>query len=294
MPGAGASNAGAGSRRASTGVRALGAGSGDRTGNACGTMASAMCHLFALSASAPRTLGPFFEGLAPYSEKESPDGWGVAASLAGRTTLIRQPRTFATALRNGNGDVARAAKTPGDTLLFHIREGSVGKNRLENTHPFRRNVLGRTFLFIHNGTVRPVKDRVLRRLAPAGDTDSEHAFLWLLESMPASAPGKFTRWLKERGDELRAAGKFNFVLAAEKTLWAYADTSLHWSARVETLREEAAPAPRRKSASRAPEARRVRSVLVATCPFTAGDSWTPLAAGSLLVARGGRVVTIVQ
>jgi glutamine amidotransferase len=252
-----------------------------------------MCHLFAISASAPRTLGPFVESLAPFSEKESPDGWGVAASLGGKTTLVKEPRAFAAALRRGNGDATRSARIPGDVVLFHIREASVGKLSLPNTQPFRRSLQGRSFLFIHNGTLRQIKDRRLRRLGPAGDTDSEHAFLWLLESMPLGGPARFVRWLKERGDEIRAGGKFNFILAEGRTLWAFADTALHWCTRVETLEEGRGAAARRKTPGRR-GARRVRSVLLSTCPFTQGDSWARLSPGSLLVARAGRVLTIVQ
>jgi predicted glutamine amidotransferase len=35
-------------------------------------------------------------------------------------------------------------------------------------------------------------------------------------------------------------------------------------------------------------------VLVATCPFTTEDRWRPLATGNLLVARGGRVVEVID
>lgn len=237
-----------------------------------------MCHLFSISSSAPRTLGPFFEPLAPFSEKESPDGWGIAVAAAGRTTLIKEPRTFATALREGNGSVARAAKASGSVLIFHIREASVGKNSAVNTHPFRRRARGRTFLFAHNGTVPRVKERALRRLEPAGDTDSEHAFLSILETMPASTGPAFARWLKTAADEVRATGKFNFVMTDGKTLWAYADTALHWCHRSEHLDGK------RKA---------TQAVLVATCPFTAGDPWSPLQPGNLLVARSGRVTAIL-
>ncbi len=255
-----------------------------------------MCHLFAISSSAPRTFGPFFEPLAPYSETESPDGWGVAAAAAGRTTLIREPRAFAVALREGNGAVARAARTRGDVLLFHIREASVGAHTLENTHPFRRRALGRTFLFAHNGTVPRVKERALRRLVPAGDTDSEHAFLAILESMPAVTGPAFARWLKAAADDIRATGKFNFVMTDGKTLWAYADTSLHWCERADADDGRPSTGPRaRPKRARAPSASRTsRSVLVATCPFTGGDPWTPLEPGNLLVARSGRVQAILR
>jgi glutamine amidotransferase len=253
-----------------------------------------MCHLFAASASAPRTLGEFFPAFAPFAEKESPHGWGLAAYGAGATTLFKEPRSFAVAHRDGSPTVARAAKTSGTALLFHIRDASVGAHTLDNTHPFRRRVAGKTFLFAHHGTVPRVKERPLLRLERAGETDSEHAFLWMLEAMPATRPSLLTRWVRDAGNDLRALGKFNFILSEGDTIWALADTALWWCARSEPLASKYAAAPSRRSVARA--ARTLNTILVATCPFTAdsGDSWRPLAPGALIVARRGRVVEIIE
>jgi glutamine amidotransferase len=256
-----------------------------------------MCHLFAISSSAPRPIEPFLPAIAPFAETESPHGWGFAALSVGRTTLVKEPRSFAAAWREAGPAVTRAARTAGETMLFHIREASVGKHTLENTHPFRRRVLGRTFLFMHNGTVREVKKRPLRRLDPVGDTDSEHAFLWLLESLPPDPPRRLARWLKDAGNAIRTLGKFNFVMAEGDTIWAYADTALTWCARAETIddRPAAGTTPPRRTGLAGRSKRTARSVLVATCPFTAdtGDAWHPMAPGELLVARRGRVMEIV-
>ncbi|MFN0149724.1 MAG: class II glutamine amidotransferase [bacterium] len=274
-----------------------------------------MCHLFAISASEPRTIKPFAENLAPFATKENPDGWGLAAIRTTQTTLIKEPRSFASALDEGGPTVTRALRANGETLLFHLRDSSVGKNSIDNTHPFRRHFLKRSFVFMHNGTVPDVRKLPLSRLERTGETDSEHAFLWFLEAMPPAPPRNFSRWLKGESDLVRRLGKFNFVLAEGSTLWAYADTSLFYAERVEPAEEASRPArPARSTHSASPGSRlqlvrsaagarashaparrsAARVVLVASCPMTQSDRWTQLAQGSLLVAKHGRVQEILQ
>jgi glutamine amidotransferase len=263
-----------------------------------------MCHLFAISSSDPTTIAPFAAALAPFSEKESPHGWGLAAINADRTSIIKEPRRFATALGSGSAEVARALRTAGETILFHMRDASVGKNSIDNTHPFRRHFLKRTFLFMHNGTVPEVKKLPLSRLERAGQTDSEHAFLWFLEAMPPVPPRNLALWLKGESDLIRRLGKFNFVMAEGGTLWAYADTALFYAERRSSPAQRAARSggaasgprgsARSRAAARTERLATERMVLVATCPFTTEDRWRPLATGNLLVARGGRVVEVID
>jgi len=274
-----------------------------------------MCHLFAISSSEPRTLKPFADDLAPFATKENPDGWGLAAIRAAETTLVKEARSFAEALAEGGPTVARALRASGDTILFHMRDTSVGKNSLDNTHPFRRHFLKRTFVFMHNGTVPDVRGLPLSRFTRAGETDSEHAFLWFLEAMPPAPPRNFARWLKGESDLVRRLGKFNFVLAENDTMWAYADNALYYAERIEPVDAESRPASsarlgrttrpvarpslmRTPASARAPNApvRRgaARVVLIASCPMTNSDRWLPLAAGSLLVAKHGRVQEILE
>lgn len=273
-----------------------------------------MCHLFAISSNVPQSIAPFAGDLAPFSEKESPDGWGLGTLHGGASTLIKEPRRFATALESDSAAVSRALRTTGTTLLFHMRESSVGKNTTENTHPFRRRFIQRTYLFMHNGTVPDVRKLPLSRLERAGQTDSEHAFLWFLEAMPPVPPKNLARWLKGESDLVRRLGKFNFVLAEGDTIWAYADTALYYAERADSpaarrsplaiVPRPANPAGPRRAASDAASSlsggRRggpsasARSVLLSTCPIATNDRWHRLETGSLLVARSGHLVEIID
>jgi glutamine amidotransferase len=83
---------------------------------------------------------------------------------------------------------------------------------LENTHPFTRELWGRYWTFAHNGQLTGYKRLPTGRHRPVGDTDSEHAFCWLLDRLehkypkrPANFPAMF-RYLATLCDELRGLG----------------------------------------------------------------------------------------
>src|SRR5205085_2616262 len=87
-------------------------------------------------------------------------------------------------------------QNPIKTLLAiaHVRRRTRGKVSLANTHPFVRELWGRTFTFAHNGTVKCVRRRPLERFKPIGNTDSEYAFCVMLEALHE----RFTSYPRQR------------------------------------------------------------------------------------------------
>lgn len=105
------------------------------------------------------------------------DGWGCSFVSEGR--LLRYVSLLPCW-------VDPALDTFRGKMLFalHARratEGSTGDSR--NSHPFSRGVLGQTWHFMHNGTVRDVLSISMK---PKGATDSERYFLYLLDSIRAT------------------------------------------------------------------------------------------------------------
>ncbi len=111
-----------------------------------------------------------------------PDAYGFGYYQAGNVLLGKRPSGAPTALTLPE----LVGRIDSDALLAHGRRATVGKPKDENTHPFRYH----RWLFAHDGTVEAF-DRVkpvllaalpdfLRR-SVAGDTDSEHAFMWFLK-----------------------------------------------------------------------------------------------------------------
>lgn len=111
-------------------------------------------------------------------------GWGVGFYQGGEILLKRRPI-------DDRQELSVAEMTQGlraDALLAHVRVGTVGSSRTENTHPFRY----RQWLFAHTGTIESfstLRGRLSDSLPQflqrdvRGETDSElffHLFLSFL------------------------------------------------------------------------------------------------------------------
>ena len=152
-----------------------------------------MCRLFALRANQPtRVEKSLLSG--PHSlQKQSccdrrgvchDSGWGIGYYLHDRPCLTRS----ALSARTDPLYPKLAETIASPTVLAHVRLASTGTIAEKNSHPFTH---GR-WLFAHNGTLfgfagNPER---LRRLIPGhllnkiqGDTDSEHAFYFILAQL---------------------------------------------------------------------------------------------------------------
>jgi len=142
-----------------------------------------MCRLFGQLAESHRTacepLCSAENALRTQSHLH-PHGWGIAWYGA-RGPRVRRGVMAA----HADEDFVRAGRRARSRIvLAHVRDASVGRVALENTHPF---VEGR-WVFAHNGTVaryrrsRSVRDALLAAIAPprrdrlGGQTDSERCF----------------------------------------------------------------------------------------------------------------------
>jgi glutamine amidotransferase len=109
------------------------------------------------------------------------DGWGIGFYQGGEVLLQRRPKSTTEPVNMFH--IARELRT--DTMIGHVRQGTVGKPKNENTHPFRF----RAWLFAHHGTVPSfdaIRDELLGHIPDflrrniRGQTDSEHLFHLLL------------------------------------------------------------------------------------------------------------------
>ena len=193
-----------------------------------------MCELMGMECNLPTDITFSFTGFALRGGKTGPhaDGWGVALYQGKFASSFLEPRPACeSAMANFIRD------NPIKTLLAvaHVRKKTRGKASLENTHPFKRVLWGRHWVFAHNGTLPHVKRHKLRVEEPLGETDSEHAFYQLddRERIRDAFPGGYPRerrrlWklVAELGGQLGAEGKFNFLLADGRHLYARCGTKL--------------------------------------------------------------------
>jgi glutamine amidotransferase len=185
---------------------------------------------------------------------------------------------------------------PIKTLLAiaHVRRKTRGRASLENTHPFKRVLWGRHFTFAHNGTLPHVKRRRLRVEHPVGETDSEHAFCWMIEQLRAAFPDGYPRqprrlWqaIAELGRTLGAEGKFNFVLADGRHLYARCGTKLCHIVRKAPFGRATLRDAEVQIDFRAVTSARDRVAVVATEPLTRDEEWQQGTPGTLWVFDQG-------
>jgi glutamine amidotransferase len=234
-----------------------------------------------------------FTGFALRGGKTGPhaDGWGVALYQGKFAHTFLEPKPACTSAM-----AEFIQKHPMKTLLAvaHVRKKTRGRASVENTHPFKRVLWGRHWVFAHNGTLPHVKRRPLQSDLPLGDTDSEYAFCWMLQQLRRTFPGGYPKdqrrlWraIAQMGAELGAEGKFNFLLADGKHLFARCGTKLCYILRKApfgraTLRDaEVAMDFAEVTTSRD------RVAVIATEPLTRDEIWHNGTPGTMWVFSGG-------
>jgi predicted glutamine amidotransferase len=170
---------------------------------------------------------------------------------------------------------------------------------IENTHPFVRVFDRRHLVFAHNGTLPNVRDIRLEYESAIGETDSEHAFCVILETLRKRHGSQYPKdplvlgeFLYEMGNELGADGVFNFLLADGEHLFARCGD--HLSAVVRrspfgqaTLVDADLTVNIDDEVQTVPDG---QMAVIATFPLTRDEQWEEAAPGTLWVFRSGDLV----
>jgi glutamine amidotransferase len=227
-----------------------------------------MCELFGMSARHPTDVNRSLALLRPRGGEIGPhsDGWGVAFYEGRAARVFKEPIPAA--------ESGCLAFITGYGFQSHIVVGHIRKANPEvfgrssaNTHPFERELGGRSWVFAHNGKLEGLRDDprfVPRRFQPIGETDSEAAFCLLLDAI-ARRGGDVTASVSGIVEaigglirDLSQVGEFNFLLSDGERLFAHSHTRLSMLHRV--CAEHGCDQ---------------EVVLVATSPLTE-EVWTPL------------------
>jgi predicted glutamine amidotransferase len=247
-----------------------------------------MCQLLSMNANTPTDVMFSFAGLATRAD-EHKDGFGIAFFEDRGVRLFVDP---VSARDSPVAEMVRRYPIRSSNVIAHIRKATQGRIALANTHPFMRELWGRYWVFAHNGDLKGFEPRLHGAFRPVGDTDSEHAFCWLMQELAkahAAVPTieELTRTLAELLPQVARHGTFNLLLSNGQALWAHASTSLYWLERRHPF----------GAARLADEDLSVdfgalttpgdRVALVATEPLTRDEAWTAFAPGELRVFVGG-------
>jgi glutamine amidotransferase len=195
-----------------------------------------MCELLAMSANTPTDICFSFAGLVQRGGNTGPhaDGWGITFYEG------KGCRTFKDSLSSCQSKIAELVRDypiKSETVIGHVRQANRGGICLENTHPFTRELWGMNWTYAHNGQLSDYADLPTGPYTPVGDTDSEHAFCWILNELRLQFPifpenlDRLWALLKHCGDKLREFGVFNMIIGNGDYLFCYCSNNLHWITR---------------------------------------------------------------
>jgi glutamine amidotransferase len=245
----------------------------------------------------PATLNLSFTGFAQRGgcTGHHADGWGMAFFESDDEGPGKGVRLFVDKDSASTSVVANMLRTypiKSHNVIAHVRKATVGAVRLENSHPFVRELWGRYWVFAHNGDLKNYAPTLHGHFRPVGNTDSELAFCWLMQELSKSHAGvpsveELSLTLQELVPQIAKFGTFNFLLSNGQALWAHASTNLHYLVRQfpfgeAHLKDEDVRVD--LSELNGPED---RLAIVVTEPLTTNEVWTQMEPGDLVTFVDG-------
>ena len=151
-----------------------------------------MCQLLGMNCNTPTDFCFSFHGFAERAGRTDvhKDGFGVAFYEG------RGQRSFHDVCPAADSPIAALIKAyPIKTLnmIAHIRYATCGEVRLQNVHPFTRELWGKYWTWAHNGDLgiatRTAMAESVTPFRAVGETDSEAAFCFILNHLVQRFPG---------------------------------------------------------------------------------------------------------
>lgn len=246
-----------------------------------------MCQLLGMNCNVPTDLCFSFTGFQARGGATDVhrDGWGIAffEGRGARVFLDPQP-----SCESPVAELVRRYPIRSLNAIAHIRKATQGATRIENTHPFMRELWGRYWIFAHNGNLIDYAPEFDGSFLPVGQTDSERAFCHLLQTLQHSFPDgppddriALCAVIEQFAAQTRTYGPFNFLLSNGDCLFAHRSTHLHYLIRqapfaVAHLKDQDISVDFTEITS--PDD---RVELIATLPLTDNEIWQPLPANGV-------------
>jgi glutamine amidotransferase len=185
-----------------------------------------MCERLALSFNKKVNAQVSFTGFRKRGN-ENPDGWGFAFFPDKAALIFKEPKNAADSKLSDF--IRNYPWIESNTFIAHVRRASKGDQEFCNTHPFSRELFDREYIFAHNGTLENFEALSLTYFKPIGETDSEHAFCYILSNIKEKEIRIWDRknfnWLKNLLSEINELGSFNCIMSDGSHLFCYYDNS---------------------------------------------------------------------
>ena len=247
-----------------------------------------MCQLLGMNGNTPTDIVFSFSGFAKRA-CEHADGFGIAFFEGKGLRLFVDSQSANTSPVAG---LIQQYPIKSRHIIAHIRKATQGQVKLENCHPFQRELWGRYWAFAHNGDLKDFHPNLHASFRPVGDTDSERAFCWLMQELSkshASCPSveELTHTLRELVPPIAQHGTFNFMLSHGEALWAHCSTKLSYLVRQHPF-GDAHLNDRDMSVNFAQHTTpNDRVAVIVTEPLTDNEAWVKFAPGELKVFVDG-------
>ena len=195
-----------------------------------------MCELLGMPANVPTDIVFSFTGLVQRGGKTGPhtDGWGITLYEGKGCRTFKDPDP---SVESKVAELVMDYPIKSCSVISHIRQANRGGVKLENTHPFIRELWGKNITFAHNGQLSGFKKLKLSHFWPVGDTDSEYAFCWIMGKLKERYTTKPRSWqavfkyIAILCKELDSLGVFNALISDGELLLAYCSNNLSWITR---------------------------------------------------------------
>lgn len=254
-----------------------------------------MCQLLGMNCNTPTDICFSLEGFQARGglTDHHRDGWGIAYFEGSGCRMFLDPLP---SVDSRLAELVRSYPIRSLNVIAHIRKATQGEVRLENTHPFQRELWGRYWIFAHNGNLLNYAPKLDGSFTPVGSTDSELAFCHILQSLrscfPDGHPGRapLTQALTELAKEIGKHGEFNFLLSNGERLFAHCASRLAYIVRKAPF-AQAHLADRDVTVDFAqvttPDD---RVAVIATTPLTDNERWESIPPGKLVCFEDGAPV----
>lgn len=195
-----------------------------------------MCQLLGMNCNVLTDICFSFEGFQARGGKTDihQDGWGIGFFEDGGSRLFLDTKP---SCESAVADLVRHYPIYSLNTIAHIRKATHGKIELKNTHPFQRELWGNYWVYAHNGELKNFSPTLSGRFQPVGDTDSELAFCYLLDTLAQRFHSKrptlrqLHAALVGISEEISNFGMFNYLLSDGTILFAHCTTSLYYLVR---------------------------------------------------------------
>ncbi|MGR6982119.1 class II glutamine amidotransferase [Testudinibacter sp. P27/CKL/0425] len=253
-----------------------------------------MCQLLGMNCNTPTDIVFSFEGFRCRGglTDSHADGFGIGFFEDQGVRLFHDDKASAT---SPVADLVRNYPIQSKNVIAHIRKATQGRILLANTHPFMREMWGQYWLFAHNGNLKNFNPATGQYYRPVGNTDSETAFCYLLETLrqkfeQAPSIEQIFAEVDRIAQELRQYGLLNFLLSNGEWLITHTGSLLHYIVRKAPFGEAKLVDDDVQIDFASVTTPNDRVAVIATLPLTDNESWQQLAVNELALFQDGEIL----